>query len=263
MSDNPIYLLIKHRRILLQATRNDIAERYAGSFVGIGWSILVPLLLLAVYAVTYLYIFRVRLPDMSTTAYVVYIFAGLVPFLSISETISLGVPSIVANKATLNSTVFPIDLAPAKGVLISQITMAVGMVITIIGATIAGTLSWTIVFLPIIWVLQIIALLGLNWLLSLLNVVFRDLQNIISPILMILLIASPIAYTPTMIPPKLAIIITLNPAAYFIKAYQYLIVFGKLPSPLNIVAIVVIAFVLLALGNWFFGRVKRIIADYV
>jgi lipopolysaccharide transport system permease protein len=263
MSDSPMRLMFKYRHVLLQSTRNDIVVRYAGSIIGIGWALLVPLLLLAIYAVTYLFIFRVQPPDMSTNAYVTYIFSGLVPFIVMSEAISNGMTTVSSSKSTLNNTVFPIDLTPVKPVLISQITLAVGMVITIIGGAIAGTLSWAILYLPVLWILTLMALIGLNWIFSLLNVVFRDLQNIISPLLMILLIASPIAYTPSMVPEKMMIMINLNPAAYFIRAYQSIIVLGKLPPFLSSFAVVFIAFTLFFLGNWFFKRAKKVVVDYV
>ncbi len=263
MSKSSAYLLFKHRRILLQVARNELRARYAGSLLGIGWSVLAPLLLLVMYAVAYLFIFRVQVPGMSSDSYIVYIFSGLVPFVSSSEAISMGVPAFIANKAALNSTVFPIDLFPAKAVLISQVTMIVGIIITLIGASIIGTLSWTIMFLPIVWALQLVAIIGLNWILSLFNVIFRDLQNLINPILMMLLIASPIAYTSDMVPPRLAAFIALNPVAYFVKAYQHIIVLGKLPSFLDIIVLIVISLGLFILGNWLFTHTKKVIVDHV
>ena len=59
-----------------------------------------------------------------------------------------GVTSVIANKSVLSNTVFPIDLTPVKAVLTSQATMVVGLTVTITGAAIVGTLSWTIVLLP-------------------------------------------------------------------------------------------------------------------
>lgn len=263
MSNSSAYLLFKHRRALWEAARNEMRARYAGSFLGFGWAVVAPLLLLIIYASVYLVVLKVQVPSMPSLSYVVYIFAGLTPFLSVAEALSMGVSSIIANKAVLNSTVFPIDLVPAKAVLTSQVTMIVGIILTLIGAAIAGTLSWTVLLLPIVWALQIIALIGLNWILSLFNVVFRDLQNIISPVLMMLLIASPIAYTPDMVPPGLTALIILNPLAYFIRTYQYIIVLGKLPGPLTIVALFVIAIGLFLMGNWLLTRARRVIADYV
>ena len=129
----------------------------------------------------------------------------------------------------LNNTVFPIDLAPVKAVLTAQATMVVGMVVTLIGAAAIGTLSWTVVFLPAIWLLNVVSLIGVVWFLSLLNVIFRDIQNLLTPILMMMLIISPIAYTPEIVPDSLKPLILLNPFAYFVVAYQQVIALGIYP----------------------------------
>jgi len=263
MLNNSAYLLFKHRRLLLRVTRNELAAHYAGSLLGIGWAALAPLLLIGIYAAVYLIIFKVRVPGLSPASYVLYVFSGLVPFLATSEAIAVGVPSVITNKAVLNNTVFPIDLAPVKAVLLSQVTMTVGMFVIVAGAILTQTVSWTIVLLPVVWVLQIMALIGLNWILSLLNVVFRDLQNLISAVLMLLMVVSPIAYTPEMVPANLVAIIFLNPFAYFVTAYQSIIVLGKIPSAFNLVMLLVFAIGLFILGNWMFSRAKRVITDYV
>jgi len=107
------------------------------------------------------------------------------------------------------------------------------------------------------------ALTGINWILSLLNVVFRDLTNLISAILMILLVASPIAYAPSMVPPQLQPLVVLNPFAYYVIAYQKVLVLGQLPTGFDTVVLVVLSAGLFALGSWFFPRAKRVLIDYV
>src|SRR5262245_54875470 len=117
--------LVTHRWLLWPVRRNGLKSRYAGSVVGQGWAVLTPILLLGISGVVYLVIFRVQVPGLSPVQYVLMIFAGLVPFLMTSEALTLGVNSVVANRSVLNNTVFPIDLAPPKSVLLAQIPMAV------------------------------------------------------------------------------------------------------------------------------------------
>jgi lipopolysaccharide transport system permease protein len=106
-------------------------------------------------------------------------------------------------------------------------------------------------------------LCGVNWILSLLNVVFRDLQNLVASILMILLVASPIAYTPDMVPSGLKPLLALNPFAYFVVAYQQVVMLGIWPSLPHIAVLVVMSIGTFLLGSWFFARAKRVIVDYV
>ena len=82
------------------------------------------------------------------------------PFLATSEALVTGVGAVVANKSALSNTVFPIDLAPAKAVLLSQITMVVGFAVITMALAVTGRLSWTMLLVPIVWVLHVLALFG-------------------------------------------------------------------------------------------------------
>lgn len=255
--------LLSHYPLLWRVTWNDVRTRYAGSLFGLAWFILSPLLILGVYGVVYVFIFRVSVPGLTPVRYLLYIFAGLVPFLATSEALSLGVGSVVANRSVLNNTVFPIDLAPAKAVLSSQGVMTVGMTIVVLGAALTGSLAWTCLLLPVLWTLHALALLGVVWILSLLNVVFRDLQNIVNILLMIMLVASPIAYTPNMVPAVMKPLLVLNPLAYFLVTYQRILVLGEPPSAAEAAVVTLLSLGLFALGGWFFTHSKRVMIDYV
>lgn len=117
------WFMWSHRRLLARVTRGELSARYAGSLLGPLWAVIAPALILAVYAVVYMQIFRVRVPGLDSAGYVLYVFAGLVPYLACAEAVSTGVSSVITNKSVLNNTVFPIDLAPVKAVLLSQTTM--------------------------------------------------------------------------------------------------------------------------------------------
>jgi len=242
---------------------SELKSRYAGSIFGLGWAILTPLLMLLLYALVYLVIFRVRVPDLSSVQYVMFIFSGLVPFLVTSEALSTCVGSVVANKAVLSNTVFPIDLVPVKAVLLSQVTMVVGFISILVILLFMRTLSWTILLFPLIWFLQMLGLIGLAWILSLVNLVFRDLQNMIGLILMLVMIISPIAYTADMVPSTLKLLVLLNPFAYFVIAYQDILVLGQLPPWWNILVLVIMSLGIFILGGFFFSRSKRVLIDYV
>ena len=255
--------LLTHRELLLRVTWSDITRRYAGSLLGVSWVVIAPAALLGLYAAVDHVICRVQVPGLGGWGYVFYIFAGLVPYLMTAESISGGVGSVVYNRSVLNNTVFPIDLAPVKAVFAAQGSMLVGMVATTVGVIAIGKASWTLVFVPLIWALQVMALIGVNWILSLVNVVLRDLQNLITLLLVMLMVASPIAYTPAMVPGSLKLIVYLNPFAYFVLAYQDVMVRGQRPSPLTVVVLVVISVGTFAAGGWFFSRTKNALVDYV
>jgi lipopolysaccharide transport system permease protein len=256
--------LITHAPLLGRITRTELAARYAGTLLGPAWAVLGPLLLLGLYAATYAMILKVKVGDMEPAQYVLFIFAGLVPFLSTSEALHQGVSSVVANKALLSNTVFPIDLAPVKAVLLAQVPMIVGMFMLLTGkALFGGGLPGTVLLLPIVWLLHVVALLGVCWFLALFNVVLRDLQMIMAAALLALLVISPIAYTPEMVPAGLKFLVVLNPFAYFVIAYQKVLVLGQLPSPREWLVLTGVALVAFAAGGRFFAALKKVMVDHV
>ncbi len=222
-----------------------------------------PLVILALYALVYLAIFRISVVGLTSPEYVVYIFCGLVPYLATAESLQSGVSAVVANKSILNNTVFPIDLAPVKAALSAQAVLVTGLAVVIIGTAVTGNLSPTLVLLPFVVVLHVLWLIGVNWLLSLLNVIIRDLQNMVTAFLIMMLVASPIAYTPDMVPDTLRPLLAINPFAHFVVAYQQVIMLGIVPSFWHIVSLIALPLVTFALGSWFFDRAKNVIIDYV
>ena len=203
-----------HWRLLLRVTGQDLRLRHAGSLIGLGWVALGPLLILGVYSLVYLEVFKVRTNalNLTGTAFVVYIFCGLVPDLSIAEGMARGVGSVIANKAVLNNTVYPIDLTPVQTALAAQMVLVVGMPLVILGAILTGHAHATMFAVPLVCALMCMWLIGVNWILSMLNVAFRDLQNLITVILMILLVASPFAYAPSQVGPGVRLLCTSIPS---------------------------------------------------
>jgi lipopolysaccharide transport system permease protein len=257
------FYLFSHGRLLWRITTTELAGRYAGSILGLGWALLAPLLILGLYTATYTMIFRVQIDGLTPLQYTLSIFAGLIPFLSTAEALNQGVGSVVANKALLSNTIFPIDLAPVKAVLLSQVVMAVGMAVLTLGLCVTSQVRLTVILLPAIWALQVLALTGIVWILSLLNVVLRDLQMMMAVVTMTLMIASPIAYSPNVVPPALRFLLVLNPFAWFVTAYQEVLVAGHWPSVGHWLAMIGCAGVLFGLGGYFFSSMKKAIVDHV
>jgi lipopolysaccharide transport system permease protein len=246
-----------------RVARNDLRSRYAGSLLGVSWAIATPLLMLGVYAAVYAVIFRITVPGFSTSQYVLYIFAGLVPYMMTADAIVTSLTSVMASRSVWMNTVFPVDLAPPKCVLLSQVPMVTGFVVILLGLAALGQLRWTVVLFPVVWAFHVLALVGVTWVLALVTLVFRDLQNAAGVVLMMLMIASPIAYTPEMVPRQLRILLVANPYYPFLSAYQHVTVLGELPDLEIVAAMVLIGVGTFAFGGYFFSRAKRVMLDYV
>lgn len=257
------FYLFSHAALLFRITSTELASRYAGSVLGLAWALLVPLFILSLYAVTYTMILRVQVLDLTPLQYTLFIFAGLVPFLSTAEALGLGIGSVSGNRSLLTNTVFPIDLAPVKAVLLSQVVMVVGMTALVIGLSVTGQVHATLILLPIVWLLHVLALTGVVWFLSLLSVVLRDLQMILALVTMTLMIASPIAYAPDNVPEQLRFLLLCNPFAWYVVVYQKVLIFGVWPSVLDWAALVSCSALLFGVGGYFFACMKKAITDHV
>ena len=258
----PFRTLRRYSKILLRTTISEVKFRYAGSILGLFWLILAPVLLMVIYAGVYLVIFRIRPSDMSAQTYVLYVFSGLIPFLGFSEALNSGSSSLSLNKAILLNTVFPAELVPLRAVLCSQAPTAVGLVISVLLAIALGTASPAILALPLIWLALIFFVAGLVWVLALLSLVARDIQQLLTFVSMALLIVSPIAYTPEMVPSVIRPLFFANPLSYFIDAFHEVLVYGRPPSIGLWAEIIGMSALSFSTGFWVFQRAKRVFFDY-
>jgi homopolymeric O-antigen transport system permease protein len=258
----PFEFIARHRTILYTTTLVEIRNTYAGSVLGAIWLMLGPLLMLAVYAVTYAVIFRVRPADMTITEYVLYVFSGIVPFLAFSSGLSAGALSLVSNRGLLLNTIFPVELIPLRTVLVGAIALPTGLVVLLFGDLIFGRLSWTWLLMPVVMVLELMFLAGVCWILSLVALLFRDLGLLISYIVTMLMVIAPIAYTPSMMPPQLAVLIYINPASYFVMSTQSLIILDQLPPWKISIGMVTISVGLFIAGYHIYRRAKGAFYDF-
>jgi lipopolysaccharide transport system permease protein len=259
----PVRLVLEHWHLLAATTWNDVRGRFAGSVLGLAWLLLYPLLLLGAYAAVYIYVFKVRFALFDANEYVALIFCGLIPFLGFSEALGTGVSSITSNARLIKNTLFPVDLIPVKAVLASQCTQLGGTVLLLVALAFLGRLTpWAALLLPV-WLCQIAFTVGLVWVLSSLNVYFRDLQNIVQVLILVLMMISPIAYTRDMVPAGLRPLLLVNPLYYLISAYQECLMLGRLPRATVLGPLVVLSAGSLLLGHLFFRRLKPVLADNV
>lgn len=252
----------RYREVLWNTTVGELRQRYAGSLVGLFWLALSPMLLMAFYSFVYLVVFRIRPTAMTEHEYVLYMLAGLIPFLGLSEALAFGSGSLSFNKAILLNTVFPSELVPVRAVLVSQASTAVGLALTVLVAVFMGKLSWTILLVPLIWLLQVMFVMGIVWVLALASLVFRDIQQSLTFVMMALMVVTPIAYTVDMVPRAVRAVVYVNPLSYFVLAFHDLIVFGRAPSVVTGTIIVSLALLSYGAGFRIFQRAKKVFFDY-
>lgn len=259
---SPFRELARYRRILARTSLVELRAAYAGSALGIVWVLLGPLLIMAIYAVMFLVVLRVRPEAMSGIEYLMYMCTGLVSMLAFSTALTASAVSISKNRQVLLNTVFPAELLPVRAVIVSSTVLPAGLLLVVLASIIGGQASWSLIFIPIVVALQLMLSCGLGWLLSLLTLVVRDTPIALQYVTMALLFVTPIGYTPEMAPPLFRALMYANPLTYFVVTIQSLVVFGRLPSGAIAVTAFLIAILAFAFGYWVFRRAKQTVLDY-
>lgn len=258
----PFAQLLRYAPTFFVTLKDEIRRRHAGSLLGLLWLAITPAVFLVIYAVVYIVIFRVKPGSLNQYEYTLLIFCGLMSFIGFSEAISAGAISLTSHRAILLNTVFPSELIPLRSVLAGSVTAGVGLVIAMALSPIIGHASMLVLLAPAVLLLQIMFVAGLSWFLSPIQLVLRDLQQIISLTVMGLMVLSPIAYSRDMVPSQIALLIYLNPLSYFIIGLQSLLLEGRPPPPGIVLAMLLLGFGTFVAGFWFYRRVKTVFSDY-
>lgn len=259
----PFEVFHRHWALLWATTRSDVRGRFAGSLLGRLWLVFYPLLMLGMYAVVYMYIFNVRFPGISGPEYVLIVFCGLIPFIGVAEALGLGAPSVVANSKLIKNTLYPIELIPAKAVMVTQFTQVTGMAMLVGAVAVAGRLTpWALLAVPV-WICQVLFMLGIVYVLSSVTVFIRDLQAAIPVLTLMLMIVSPIAYTPDMVPASVAPLLWINPLSYMIQCYRDCLLDGRYPQYNALPILAAFSLLTYLIGHSFFRRLKGAFADHV
>jgi lipopolysaccharide transport system permease protein len=256
-------ILASYRSRLLDGVLHDVRQRYVGSLFGVLWAAIFPLLQLSIYAGLYTVIFKVRPNGLTEWGYVLLVFSGLVPLMAFNEILTAATSSLTANKNLLLNTIFPAELIPLRAALAAHVSSVFGLTITLVLGFGLGRTGWpAIMLVPVFWLLLIMFAIGIGWMFSLVTLVAKDIQHGLGLITMLLIILSPFAYTPEMVPPLLKPIIYLNPLSYFVLTFQQIICYGTLPDLIPMTGAVVLGLGSFLIGYTVFQRGKHIFFDY-
>ena len=264
----PFRLISENRELLRQLVKRNIYGRYSGTAGGLAWSVIQPLLMLAVYTFIFSVVFKSRwgtLPSGGldgSYSFSVIMFCGMTVFNVFSESITAAPMLIVSNPNYVKKVIFPIEILPIAQVISSMIINLIWMAILFIGAVfLLKSLSWTMLLLPVIFIPFLFFTTGLSFFLASLGVYFRDLAHINGIIVQILFLLTPIFYSPTMVPEKFQIVLRLNPLTWIVEETRAVFLFKQLPNWDAIIVIAIVSFVTFHLGYVWLNKTKKGFAD--
>lgn len=254
--------LWRHRHILLSGARLELQKKYAGSFLGYGWIALHPLLFLATYVVVFYLIFKVSLPGQTGLRYIVFLFSGLIPFLTFMEVVTAAAVTIRQNVHLLKNVIAPVEILPARVVAMALITQAVGLLLCLSIAAVEGAWSWRLLALPFLLAVAALFYAGVALTVAPIGMVIPDLAHGIGIAVNLLMFLSPIAFRREMVPEMVRFLVDFNPVTYLIEAYRAVLLPGHAADPIGLVVLCALALGAFEIGARIALRFKASIVDY-
>lgn len=241
--------------------RREVRQRYKGSALGLAWTLINPLVLVAAYWVVFRFLFGSPIPN-----FALFMFVGLMVWTLFYGGLQTASSSLVSNSTLVTKVRFPREIIPLAAISANTVTAGAMLIVVLplcIGLGTAESLV-PLVLLPVFLALAIILTVGGGLLLSGLNVYFRDVEHILNALGTPWFFLTPIFYTYASLPASAQAHGTLinilhygNPIAPYVIAVQDVLFFGTWPSLGDSIYCVVVAFVVLGVGIVSFRRLEQ------
>ena len=251
--------LYHYRELLKTNVKKDIRGKYKGSFLGILWSFINPLLQVLVYALVFPYIMKVE-----TENYLIFLICGIIPWTWFITSISQGTTSITNNANLIKKVYFPREILPISVVTSGLVNFLISCLIILIFVIFGGLgITWHLVFLPFIIIVQYLFTLALIFVLSAVNVYVKDVEYIVAFIINMLFYATPILYTTEMFSGPILWIFRLNPLAHLINAYRDVFYVHHIPNLINLSILLGVSILLVVICYIIFKKLEKRFAEEV
>ena len=253
---------VENYRLFHHFTRQDFVAQFAASIGGFLWLFVTPITHIIIYTFVFGYIFQLRaLPEFGQTEFVVFMMIGYLPWFAFAESVSKS-PGLLLEKAGLITKVlFPVQIIPVVGTVVPYLTHTIGFGLLLVYLAAQGYLNLMWLWLPVIFLLQFLFTMGLVAILSALCVFLRDLQQLVSLVVITWFFLTPIIYPITLIQSESARELFLfNPMYSFVNLYREIILIGEF-SIVHFQIILPVALISYLIGGWLFIRIKHAFGD--
>lgn len=274
--------LRKNRRLVGDFVRRDLRSRYAGSSLGLLWSVLFPLINMAVYMFVFQLILKARWGDKMTAQEVTLIMlTGIVVWMSFAESLHRTTGCMMENSNLIQKVVFPAEVLPTFLSISSLVNMLFGFPIVMLGMTyvaymfenyavmraaavtggdvVGPALGWGagLIVLPLLFGLQLVFTLGLSLFLATFNVLVRDIQHVMGVATTVWMFSTPIFYPAEKVRIEgFGFLLEINPMYWLIESYRAVLLYGTWPDWLLVGRFALVALLLFAFGSHVLQKYK-------
>lgn len=222
-----------NRSLTVQMIRREVAGRYKGSIMGLTWSFLNPILMLAVYTFVFSVVFKARWAggSESKTEFALVLFSGLILFNLFSECVNKAPTLILSNVNYVKKVIFPLEILPVINLGAALFHWMISLLVWLVFYCIFyGVPHLTVLLLPIVMLPLVVLSLGMSWLLASLGVYLRDVAQVVGVLMSVLMFLSPIFYPVSSLPSEYQVIMLINPLTLAIEQARDIMMWGKMPD---------------------------------
>jgi len=253
------------RALFFKLLLRDFAERYRGSYLGVLWSFVLPFLSLLVFTFFFGVIFKMRwagLGSDSLSDLGLVLFIGMALYNFFAESLGRAPSLILAHQNYVKNVIFPLEMLPAVMVTSALLTLIATLLVILLLQVVWGSgLTWALLLLPVVVLPLALFVLGLSWFLASLGVYIRDIQQMMVPLVQLMMFLSPVFYPVSSLPESMRFWLQLNPLAVAIEQSRGIILFGQLPAWTPYLLCFAFGFITMWLGAWWFARTSKGFAD--
>jgi lipopolysaccharide transport system permease protein len=258
---HPLMELYNARELLFSWTFREFRVRYSQSIMGAAWAVLQPLVLMVIFSLVFSLLLSV---DTGGVPYPVFSYVGTLPWTLFATSITFAVPSLVSNMNLVSKIYFPREVLPISSILVGLVDFAIASALLVPMLLIFQIpITWTVLFVPVILLIQTILTAGISLFASAINVFYRDVRFVVPLALQIWMYLSPVIYPVNAVPEQWRTLYFLNPMAAIIDSYRRVLLQGQPPDWPYLGLSALVSILTLAFGYRYFKNAERQFADLI
>lgn len=251
--------LYDYRELLKTNIKKDIRGKYKASVLGVLWSFINPLLTVMVYAIVFPYLMRSTAEN-----YIVYLVTGIIPWTFFQTVLNQCVTCIKSNAGIIKKVYFPRVILPISAMCSGIINFFISCLIILLFCVIWQVgISWHIIFVPLIAVIQGLFALGIGMALGAMDAYFQDLEYIVNFITQLLFYGTPIVYELSQFSSQsfLSFLIRLNPMTTIMNSYRDVFLYHQTPDMMALAVVGVFTLGIVLIGYLVFSKLEKGFAE--
>jgi lipopolysaccharide transport system permease protein len=253
----------RNRALFVNFFRRELTTRYLGSVTGLAWALLHPLVLLGVYWFVFTNVFRAT--GFGGRSFIAFVAIALWPWLAAQDGLTRATVSLAPYASLIRKVAFPNEIAVYASVAATLALQFAGYVAVLVVLALAGEpvhFEGLLIAIPV-WVIIALAVTGIGLALASLQVFVRDVEHVLSPLLMILMYLTPILYPLSAVPETLRGYVAANPFGWIVTRLRDGLLDGNLGLQWSDAIALALAVAIFAAGRWMFLRLSPYFEDFV